>query len=161
MKLPQSTKSILIKHNVNVDLEKDYSNADIVVLMDKIVVFLDRKLKRMTQLDIEEEENTDNLEQLKDNVRQDFILLGVDGALEKYTVPYLLTLHKDSCYTIVSTIITELKNQNIPIGQLWSDIVANYGSIPNKYQKKISFITELHRDKDIPQRQHMSNAAGI
>jgi hypothetical protein len=127
--MPDPIKAILRSQNINLDTSRDYSSAELLTIYEKVIGFLDRRIKKITLPQTQEAPCDVNLDELAFLVENEFDTLGYDGLASKYNLANLSTLHTNVCYTIADTIIATCRKKGIPVISLWTDIVANYGII--------------------------------
>lgn len=131
MKIPKKIKTIIQSYALEIDIEKEYDIEYLNTLYPKIILFLDKKINKASLVDEPIKECTTDLNNLKSFVENEYESLGFLGQLAKYNTDYLETLHPQEVYTIADTLVALSKTNKLSIPQLFNDIVANYGSIPN------------------------------
>lgn len=134
MIMPIELKQILKTQGISLDTNKDYSSADLLVIYERVIQFMDRKIKRLNLPTVKEEKCTTNLSALTEQVKTEFETLGYESLAAKYNMRYLSELCSDERYTIAEAIVYNCRTLGIPVAILWTDLVANYGIIPKIYE---------------------------
>ena len=134
MTIPANIKSILQRNRVNIDSSKEYSDADLTKLYEKVIVFLNKKLIDSSTPDIKEPTQNPDIDTLFAQVEKEFDSLGVDGIVAKYSIKNMLQYDADSCYTIALAVNKKYIELKFPLSQMWIDILANYGNLPQNIE---------------------------
>lgn len=128
MQLSDSVKRVLIENKVQIDLSKDYQPNDLIQLQDKIITFLNRKLKQAKLQDVPDDVCPVNIIERKLAVMDDIKTLTPIQLSETYGEQYFIDNHRDVNYATAILLCESAQQKNTNILQLWKDIIANNGN---------------------------------
>lgn len=134
MQIAESIKRILTNRRVKIDVNREFSEQELLMLYEKVIVFVDRKLTQATStINSVEVPCDENLQEVKE-----VVMFQIQNSLPSqltaiYDIEYFKTHHVKVNELVVTLLGNNSEEYHYTMSQLWRDVLANCGTLPNVY----------------------------